>query len=108
MKITVLGSALIWGLLTGVAHAEPGQCVVTGFETFDCELARDGGGLTFALPDGRVFSFALVSENEGLAYLTEPETMYPTELGRMTPASDAPGCWVGGKDGFTFCAQVAE
>jgi hypothetical protein len=108
MKFAVLGSALIWGLLTGVALAEQAQCSVTDFGTFDCELSRDGGGLTFALPDGRVFSFALVSETEGLGYLAAPDTAYPTELGTMTPAHHAPGCWVGGKDNFAFCAQVAE
>tara|TARA_R110002020_G_scaffold14062_16_gene50000 strand:+ start:373 stop:699 length:327 start_codon:yes stop_codon:yes gene_type:complete len=108
MRISVLGAALIWGAMMGSASAEPGQCSATGFETFDCELARDGGGLTFALPDGQVFAFALVSENEGLGYLGAPDALYPAELGTMTPAPDAPGCWVGGKDGFAFCAQVAQ
>lgn len=108
MKSLVMGSALMWGLWAGVAQAEPGQCTVSGVGTFDCDLARDGGGLTFALPDGRVFSFALVSQSDGLGYLAEPNASYPAELGRMTPANDAPGCWVGGKDGFAFCVQVAQ
>ena len=108
MRFLVVGSALIWGVLTGIALAEPAQCSVAGFDTFDCDLARDGGGLTFALPDGEVFSFALVSETEGLGYLAAADALYPAELGIMTPAVDAPGCWVGGKDGFAFCAQVAE
>lgn len=81
---------------------------MSGFEIFDCEIARDGAGVTFALPDGRVFSFALVSETEGQGYIGEADAPYPEELGTMTPADDAPGCWVGGKDGFAFCAQVAQ
>ena len=96
------------GLATGIAHAEPAQCSASGFGDFDCELARDGGGLTFALPDGRVFAFALVSDTEGLGYIGAAGALYPDELGTMTPAPDAPGCWVGGKDDFSFCAQVAQ
>ncbi|MCS6760292.1 MAG: hypothetical protein MO852_16210 [Candidatus Devosia euplotis] len=103
--------ALVWSLVAGVAMAEPGQCKVSGFGAFDCDLARDGSGLTFAFPDGHVFAFALVGEGEGLAYLSPADVApgaYPTELGRMMPASDAPGCWVGGKGGFVFCVQVAQ
>ncbi len=100
--------ALVWSAMAGVAMAEPARCTVSDLGTFDCELARDGSGLTFALPDGRVFSFALVGDGEGLGYLSGPDTSYPAELGTMTPSADAPGCWVGGKDGFSFCVQVAQ
>lgn len=92
----------------GAPLAEPGQCTVSGVGTFDCDLARDGGGLTFALPDGRVFAFALVGTGEGMGYLGAADALYPQELGAMTPAAGAPGCWVGGKDGFAFCVQVAQ
>jgi hypothetical protein len=111
LKKSILATAVVaaaMGLFMSAASAEPGQCSVSGFETFDCELAHDGGGLTFALPDGRVFAFALVSESEGLGYIGAAGALYPQELGAMTPAADAPGCWVGGKDGFAFCAQVAQ
>ncbi|MGK2228058.1 MAG: hypothetical protein ACI9GK_001887 [Devosia sp.] len=109
MRLVVAG--LVWAVLAGVAVAEPAQCTVTGFGTFDCELSRDGGGLTFGLPDGQVFAFALVGEGEGLGYLTPVDAgagTYPVELGLMTAAVDAPGCWVGGKDDFSFCALVAQ
>lgn len=108
MKSLVMGSALMWGLWAGVAQAEPAQCSVNGFDTFECDVARDGGGLTFALPDGRVFAFALVGTGEGMGYLGAADALYPQELGAMTPAAGAPGCWVGGKDGFAFCVQVAQ
>lgn len=106
-----LGVALIWGLMASVAQAEPAQCSVTDFGTFDCNLARDGAGLTFLLPNGQVFAFALTGDGEGSGYLgpspQAPEAA-PIELGRMTPAIGAPGCWVGGKNGFAFCVQVFE
>jgi hypothetical protein len=109
MRLIVAG--LVWAVMAGVVAAEPAQCSVTEFATFDCELTRDGGGLTFDLPDGQVFAFALVSENEGLAYMTPANAgpgTYPIELGLMTPAVGAPGCWVGGKDGFAFCVEIAQ
>jgi len=106
MRLLVV--ALVWSAMAGVAMAEPAQCTVSELGSFDCALARDGSGLTFALPDGRVFSFALVGDGEGLGYLSAPDSAYPAELGTLTPDPDAPGCWVGGKDGFGFCAQVAR
>ncbi|MGV8831995.1 MAG: hypothetical protein ACOH2N_08475 [Devosia sp.] len=106
-----LATALVWGAMVSGAMAEPGQCTVNGFGTFDCDLSRDGGGLTFPLPDGQVFAFALIGDDQGLGYLTpadEGPGSHPQELGAMTPAPDAPGCWIGGKDGFAFCALVAQ
>ncbi|MGV8855427.1 MAG: hypothetical protein ACOH2L_12350 [Devosia sp.] len=109
MKISMV--ALVWAAMASVAHAETAQCSVDGVGTFDCDLSRDGGGLTFALPDGKVFAFALTGADEGLGYLSAADAApgsYPKELGKMTPATDAPGCWVGGKDGFAFCVRVAQ
>ena len=95
------------------AHAEPAQCSVDGVGSFECELGRDGGGLTFGLPDGSVFAFALVGDDAGAGtgYLSPPAARpgsYPQEMGTMTPDPDAPGCWVGGKDGFGFCVKVVQ
>lgn len=109
MKFALVG--LFWAVLAGVAQAEPALCSVTGFESFDCELSRDGGGVSFVLPDGQVFAFALLAPDVGEGYLSAedaPEGSYPRELGAMTQAVDAPGCWVGGKDGFAFCVEMAE
>jgi hypothetical protein len=107
----ILVGALIWGAMAAMASAAPGQCVVRDGAAFDCDVAVDGSGLTFALPEGDVFSFALIEDGVGMGYLTAADAApgaSPLELGRMTPAPDKPGCWVGGRDDFSFCAQVAQ
>ena len=94
-----------------VASAAPGQCTVSGYDTFDCDVALDGGGLTFALPDGQTFAFALVEEGEGLGYLIASDAragQRPDELGTFTPIADEPGCWAGGRDVERFCVLVEE
>jgi hypothetical protein len=94
-----------------VASAAPGQCTVSGYDTFDCDVALDGGGLTFALPDGQTFAFALVEEGEGLGYLIAPDAragQRPDELGTFTPIADEPGCWAGERDVERFCVLVEE
>ncbi|MCS6762079.1 MAG: hypothetical protein MO846_08940 [Candidatus Devosia symbiotica] len=97
--------------MAGVVMAEPAQCTASGFGTFDCDVTRDGGGLTFAVPDGQVFAFGLADQDKGLVYLNQADAgpgTYPQELGAMMPSADAPGCWVGGKDSFAFCVLVAR
>ena len=91
--------------------AAPGQCTVRDGAAFDCDVALDGSGLTFALPDGQVFAFALVEDGVGMGYLAAPDAApgsRPEELGQMVPVPDKPGCWMGGRDDFSFCAQVAQ
>lgn len=98
-----------WGAMMGVVAAAPGQCTVSGYDTFDCDVAMDGGGLTFTLPDGQTFAFALVEENEGLGYLIAPDArpgQRPDELGSFTPAEGEPGCWLGERDIDRFCVLV--
>lgn len=86
--------------------------MATGYGTFPCEVALDGGGLTFELPDGQVFAFALVEEGEGLGYLIAADAApgeLPDELGSFTPVDGKDGCWVNtAREPFEFCAAVAE
>lgn len=98
------------GLMTAMAAAAPGQCTVTGFGAFDCDVVLDGGGLTFELPDGRTFAFALIEEGVGTGYLIAADAApgaRPTELAGFKPVAEKPGCWARGED-FEFCAMVAE
>jgi hypothetical protein len=101
---------LAWGAMAMAASAAPGQCAVTGYGTFDCDVVLDGGGLTFGLPDGGIFAFALVSEAAGEAYLIAPGSapgQPPQTLRELRPVEGEPGCWARG-DEFEFCALVAE
>src|SRR5689334_17474412 len=84
----ILGAVAIgviaMGFGMGVAMAAPGQCTVGDYGTFDCDVATDGGGVTFALPDGRTFAFAAIGPGEGLGYLIEKDAkpgQRPDELG---------------------------
>lgn len=98
------------GMMTVLAAAAPGQCTVTGYDTFDCDVALDGGGLTFALPDGRTFAFALLEEGVGEAYLIAADAAPgapPEVLGGLLAVADKPGCWARDED-FEFCVLVAE
>lgn len=112
MKIFVTGAVLVSGLAFAFpANAAPGQCSVTGYDTFECDVAFDGGGLTFALPDGQTLVFSHVGNGEGIGYLAPvdlPAGRYPTDLGVFRPVEGEPGCWLGDKEGLKFCAAVAE
>ena len=103
--------AVVAGMVT-MAVAAPGQCTVTDFGSFDCDVVLDGGGLTFGLPDGQNFAFALVAEDEGLAYLISPDAapgVRPKELGTYRPAEGETGCWISARDSDDrFCVLVAE
>jgi hypothetical protein len=112
MKIFVSGAALLVGLaLAAPAAAAPGQCSMTGYDAFDCDVTVDGGGITFALPSGETFVFAHEANGEGLGYLIAAEPQpgrYPEELGRFVPVEGEDGCWLGDKDGITFCAALVQ
>ena len=105
-----LGAVVACGV-TGAAVAAPGQCDVSGFDTFDCDVALDGGGLTFALPDGQTFAFALVEDGEGLGYLIAPDAKpgeRPEELGTFEAIAGEPGCWAGEREIARFCVLVEQ
>lgn len=105
-----MGAALIWGLLAGAALAAPGECTVTGFEPFACDVVLDGNGLTFELPDGQYLAFAAGEADSGTVYLTPANAApgrAPVDMGRFV-SGDAPGCWVGTRKEFEFCALVQQ
>jgi hypothetical protein len=101
--------AAVVGLAATSAWAAPGQCSVGEEGTFACDVTMDGAGLTFALPDGQVFAFALVEEGEGLAYLLDPDDQRPRELGAYVPDGTEPGCWINTRRAENrFCVSVAQ
>lgn len=112
MKIMFTGAMLAASLaLAGPALAVSGQCSLTGYDEFACEIETDGGGLTFALPDGQTFVFALFEENEALGYLIPADAkpgQAPKELGIFVPLADETGCWQAERDDTKFCAMVFE
>ena len=112
MRILFTGAVLATSLALAVpAWAVSGQCSLTGYETFDCDVTTDGGGLTFGLPDGQTFAFALTGEEEGLGYRIAADAapgQLPVEMGAFVPAADAPGCWQSEKNDTRFCALVFE
>jgi hypothetical protein len=112
MKKFVTGAVLLAGLALAVpAQAAPGQCSVTGYDRFDCDVSVDGGGIAFQLPDGRGFVFAHVADGEGLGYLgaADPQPgAYPEELGVFKPVEGEDGCWLGEKDNIKFCAALLQ
>lgn len=96
-------------LMTTPALAQPGQCTVTGVGTFGCDVTVDGGGLSFALPDGDILAFTLEQPELGMAYLIGKDARpgaSPRELGSFEPAEN-PGCWIR-KDCLEFCVLVVE
>lgn len=102
--------AVVAGFMATAALAAPAQCTVKGYETFDCDVALDGGGLTFALPDGQVFAFALIEADVGLAFLSAADARpgaLPKELGEFRPVDGQPGCWARDED-YRFCVLVEE
>lgn len=105
-----VAATLIWGAMVLAASAAPGQCTVSGYDTFDCDVALDGQGLTFGLPDGRTFAFALTGEDEGAAYLIDADAApgsLPEELRGFAAVDGKPGCWARDED-FEFCVLVEE
>lgn len=102
--------AAVTGMMMMPAAAAPGQCSVTGYDTFDCDVALDGGGLTFGLPDGRTFAFTLIEQEVGTAFLIAADAapgQPPEALGEFALAAERPGCWVG-KNDFEFCVLVQQ
>lgn len=94
--------------MAALAVAAPGECSLTGYDTFDCDVALDGGGLTFALPDGKIFAFTLISEGVGTAFLISPDAapgQRPEELRTFSAIESEPGCWARDED-TRFCVMV--
>lgn len=108
--MTVVAAVLVGAATIAMpAWAQPGQCSVTGFGTFDCDVVLDGGGLTFGLPDGSTLAFTLDEAEHGDAYLSAADAQ-PGESPRQLPdfmPGAKPGCWMRA-DGFEFCAMVFE
>jgi hypothetical protein len=112
MKTILTGALLLAGLaLAAPVAAAPGQCSMTGFDSFDCDVTADGGSVTFALPDGQVFAFAQEANGEGQGYLIAADAapgQRPQELGRFAPVEGEAGCWLGARDGIKFCAALVQ
>ncbi len=121
MAGTIALAAVVAGLGATAAAATPGQCTVTGYDTFPCEVTLDGGGLTFDLPDGQTFAFALIEPELGMAYIDRNNAegyddatgegyqyVRPKELGEFRPVEGEAGCWVSGGDDFRFCVLVEQ
>lgn len=112
MKILMTGAALAFGLaLAAPAAAAPGQCSMTGYGEFACDVNVDGGGITFSVPGGETFVFVHEANGEGAGFLIPAEPTpgrRPAELGRFAPAEGQPGCWFGDKDDITFCAALEQ
>ncbi|WP_323016189.1 hypothetical protein [Devosia sp.] len=108
MKRFVTGAVLLAGLaLAGPAMAVPGQCSMTDYGSFACDVTADGGGITFALPDGQVFVFAHVADGAGPGYLIAPGRL-PHALGAFEPMPAEPGCWHDAQDKRKFCAAILQ
>ena len=96
--------------MTTLAMAAPGQCTVTGFGSFDCDVTLDGGGLTFPLPNGQTFVFALTEADKGEVYLIDADAapgQRPEELREFSAVAGQPGCWARDED-YSFCVLIAE
>ena len=111
MRLLLTGVAVAGLALADPAAAAPGQCSMTGYDDFACDVAVDGGGISFALPDGQVFVFVHEASDQGFGYriadVAEPGDR-PDELGMFAPVDGEPGCWFGPKDEITFCAAVEQ
>ena len=103
---------LLGGLALVVpAAASPGQCSVTGFGMFECDVNADGGGIAFALPDGRTFVFSHIADGEGLGYVLPADLRpgsRPQELGAFAPLEGQEGCWFGAEDEITVCVALIQ
>ncbi len=106
----LLTATLIWGAMVTLAQATPAQCTVTDYGQFDCDVALDGGGLTFNLPDGRTFAFTLTEKDRGVAFLIEADAkpgQPPQELHEFKAVDGKAGCWAR-NDAYEFCVLVAQ
>lgn len=104
----MLTAAMIAGTaISTAAFDQPGQCTVTGYGTFDCDVVVDGQSLSFSLPDGGTLAFTLLEPALGVGYLLSPNAKAGqgiTEMDGFAPIMDEPGCWA--RDQFEFCAMV--
>jgi hypothetical protein len=109
MNKTASGMALA-AILATVAPAlgAPGECSFTGFGDFPCDVSVDGGGMTFALPDGQAFVLAQTEDGAGPGYLLAEDSDRPDELGEFMPLADREGCWLGEEDDITVCVAVEQ
>ena len=99
------------GFGMGAAVAAPGQGTVGDSGTFDWDVTTDGGGVTFALPDGQTFAFAATKPGKGLGYLIAPDARpgeRPDELGTFVLDDGAVGCWLGQRKVERFCVLIAQ
>lgn len=94
--------------MTTIALAQPGRCYVEGYDWFDCDIAADGGGITFDLPDGKTFALAIYEPGLGQGFLTDPESdrILPNDLGEFRQVEAGPACWRGEREIELFCALV--
>ncbi|WP_332685916.1 hypothetical protein [Devosia sp.] len=105
-----LTATLIWAAMVVAAAAAPGQCSVTGYDSFDCDVALDGGGLTFELPDGAIFAFAVIEDGMGEGYVIAADAapgQPPQVLRDLRPVDGQPGCWARDED-YQFCVLLEQ
>ena len=98
------------GVMAGAAWAVPGQCMVSGYGTFPCEVVLDGGGMAFELPDGQTWAFALTAPDEGQGYLIGADARPgspPVALGGFTRGAGEDGCWIH-DESLQFCVLVEQ
>lgn len=103
--------AVVAGVMGMAALAAPGQCRVTDYGSFDCDVAVDGGGVTFGLPDGGSFVFAQIADGEGLGYRIAADAapgVPPEPLGEFRPVAGEAGCWQSSSEDYRFCVLVAQ
>ncbi|WP_169195126.1 hypothetical protein [Devosia sp. MC1541] len=112
MKRFLTGAALLFCCALAVpALGASGECSLTGYDSFACDVAVDGGGITFALPNGDTFVFAHEADGAGLGYVIAADSQpgrSPAQLGRFFPVADRDGCWFAPIKEITFCASIAE
>ena len=104
-------AVVVMGAMVTLVAAAPGQCTVSGYDTFDCDVALDGGGLTFELPDGRTFAFTLIEEGVGTAFLIDADAgpgQPPEALDAFQPVEGQPGCWASDDEDYEFCVLVQQ
>ena len=113
MRRMILAAAIMLAATGGMvtlAAGAPGQCMVSGYGTFDCDVTLDGGGLTFALPAGETFAFTLTGEDVGTAFLIAADArpgQVPDDLGPFHAVADKAGCWAQ-DEGVEFCVLVEQ
>ncbi|MBJ7576989.1 hypothetical protein JHC09_03705 [Devosia sp. MC532] len=112
MKRFLTGAALLFCCALAVpALGASGECSLTGYDSFACDVAVDGGGITFALPNGDTFVFAHEADGAGPGYVIAADSQpgrSPAQLGRFFPVADRDGCWFAPIKEITFCASIAE